>query len=78
MWLTTTCSRPCPDVLRSARVRREAYRGQWLPEPMVTGLPADGFASDPAERAVRVASRARRAVHGDGSPECSTSSTRRR
>ncbi|MGC4894928.1 RNA polymerase sigma factor SigJ [Micromonospora sp. DT31] len=53
-WLTTTCSRICLDVLRSARVRREAYPGQWLPEPVVADLPsADGFAPDPAERAVR-------------------------
>nr|WP_091666632.1 RNA polymerase sigma factor SigJ [Micromonospora auratinigra] len=53
-WLTTTCSRICLDVLRSARVRREAYPGQWLPEPVVSELPtADGFAPDPAERAVR-------------------------
>ncbi|MFC4016885.1 RNA polymerase sigma factor SigJ [Micromonospora sp. GCM10011542] len=56
-WLTTTCARICLDVLRSARVRREAYPGQWLPEPVVTPLDAgprtDGFAPDPAERAVR-------------------------
>ncbi|MFG2163578.1 RNA polymerase sigma factor SigJ [Micromonospora chersina] len=53
-WLTTTCSRICLDVLRSARVRREAYPGQWLPEPVVSAAPtADGFAPDPAERAVR-------------------------
>ncbi|MGW5672653.1 RNA polymerase sigma factor SigJ [Micromonospora sp. NPDC003776] len=53
-WLTTTCSRICLDVLRSARVRREAYPGQWLPEPVVRDLPtADGFAPDPAERAIR-------------------------
>ncbi|MCI4062982.1 RNA polymerase sigma factor SigJ [Micromonospora sp. R77] len=53
-WLTTTCSRICLDVLRSARVRRETYPGQWLPEPVVRDLPtADGFAPDPAERAVR-------------------------
>ncbi|MGW5556369.1 RNA polymerase sigma factor SigJ [Micromonospora sp. NPDC003944] len=56
-WLTTTCARICLDVLRSARVRREAYPGQWLPEPVVRplgGLPlADGYAPDPAERAVR-------------------------
>ncbi|MCW3839263.1 RNA polymerase sigma factor SigJ [Micromonospora yasonensis] len=53
-WLTTTCSRICLDVLRSARVRREAYPGQWLPEPIVRDLPTpDGFAPDPAERAVR-------------------------
>ncbi|MER7458938.1 RNA polymerase sigma factor SigJ [Micromonospora sp. NPDC126480] len=53
-WLTTTCARICLDVLRSARVRREAYPGQWLPEPLVTPAPSgDGFAPDPAERAVR-------------------------
>ncbi|MFI7603774.1 RNA polymerase sigma factor SigJ [Micromonospora sp. NPDC049366] len=55
-WLTTTCARICLDVLRSARVRREAYVGQWLPEPIVTPLGnggSDGYAPDPAERAVR-------------------------
>jgi RNA polymerase sigma factor (sigma-70 family) len=56
-WLTTTCARICLDVLRSARVRREAYAGQWLPEPVVGpvggGPPVDGYAPDPAERAVR-------------------------
>ncbi|MEU6074614.1 RNA polymerase sigma factor SigJ [Micromonospora sp. NPDC047074] len=56
-WLTTTCARICLDVLRSARVRREAYPGQWLPEPVVAPLDqgprTDGFAPDPAERAVR-------------------------
>ncbi|MFR9776821.1 RNA polymerase sigma factor SigJ [Micromonospora sp. MS34] len=53
-WLTTTCSRICLDVLRSARVRREAYPGQWLPEPVVSDVPtADGYAPDPAERAIR-------------------------
>jgi RNA polymerase sigma-70 factor (ECF subfamily) len=53
-WLTTTCSRICLDVLRSARVRRETYPGQWLPEPVTRPVPAgDGFAPDPADRAVR-------------------------
>ncbi|MEH0842626.1 RNA polymerase sigma factor SigJ [Micromonospora sp. CPCC 205711] len=56
-WLTTTCARICLDVLRSARVRRETYPGQWLPEPLVAlpgATPAtDGFAPDPADRAVR-------------------------
>jgi RNA polymerase sigma-70 factor (ECF subfamily) len=42
-WLTTITGRICLDVLTSARVRREAYPGQWLPEPVVTRLqdPAD-------------------------------------
>ena len=43
-WLTTVTGRLCLDVLKSARVRREAYPGQWLPEPVVTRL------DDPAER----------------------------
>jgi RNA polymerase sigma-70 factor (ECF subfamily) len=60
-WLTTVTGRICLDQLRSARVRREAYVGQWLPEPLVERLPADpavasgtaaGPAADPAERAV--------------------------
>lgn len=33
-WLTTVVSRICLDVLRSARVRRERYVGEWLPEPI--------------------------------------------
>lgn len=43
-WLTTIIGRICLDVLKSARVRREAYPGPWLPEPVVS--PAD----DPAEQ----------------------------
>ena len=34
-FLTTATSRLAIDVLRSARVRREAYTGSWLPEPLV-------------------------------------------
>jgi RNA polymerase sigma-70 factor, ECF subfamily len=33
-WLITTTSRIAFDTLRSARVRREAYVGPWLPEPV--------------------------------------------
>jgi RNA polymerase sigma-70 factor, ECF subfamily len=40
-WLTTTTGRICLDVLRSARVRREAYVGPWLPEPIVARLPSE-------------------------------------
>ena len=32
-WLTTVASRICLDVLGSARVRRERYVGEWIPEP---------------------------------------------
>jgi RNA polymerase sigma-70 factor (ECF subfamily) len=34
-WLTPVTSRICLDMLRCARVRREAYVGTWLPEPLV-------------------------------------------
>ena len=51
-WLTTVVSRICLDVLRSARVRRTAYVGAWLPEPLVERLPPATDA-DPAEIAVR-------------------------
>jgi RNA polymerase sigma-70 factor, ECF subfamily len=38
-WLTTVTGRICLDVLKSARVRREAYPGQWLPSILVDPLP---------------------------------------
>jgi RNA polymerase sigma-70 factor (ECF subfamily) len=47
-WLTTVVSRLGLDRLRSAARRRESYVGQWLPEPVVTGL--DG--SDPLSAVV--------------------------
>lgn len=50
-WLITTTARVCLDVLRSARIRRVAYVGPWLPEPLVTRLPSP--APDPLERLVR-------------------------
>src|SRR3954468_4643411 len=34
-FMTTVTSRLAIDVLRSARVRRESYVGEWLPEPLV-------------------------------------------
>ena len=53
-WLTTVASRICLDLLGSARVRRERYVGQWLPEPLPdptewsSGRPA--ATADPADR----------------------------
>lgn len=35
-YLTTIVTRLCLDVLTSARARREAYVGPWLPEPLAT------------------------------------------
>jgi RNA polymerase sigma-70 factor (ECF subfamily) len=34
-WMTTVATRLSINVLRSARVRREAYVGPWLPEPLL-------------------------------------------
>src|SRR5438045_2319041 len=42
-WLTTVVARLALDRLRSARVRREAYVGPWLPEPLASE-------EDPADR----------------------------
>ncbi|MGH3125055.1 MAG: sigma factor, partial [Streptosporangiaceae bacterium] len=38
-WAVVAVSRRALDVLRSARVQREAYVGPWLPEPLVERLP---------------------------------------
>jgi len=45
-YLSTTTARLAIDHLRSARVRREAYVGPWMPEPIVAG-----HEPDPAEHA---------------------------
>ncbi len=34
-FLTRTVTRLCLDAMRSARARREAYVGNWLPEPII-------------------------------------------
>jgi len=36
-YLAAVTTRLCIDYLRSARARREAYPGEWLPEPVLTG-----------------------------------------
>jgi RNA polymerase sigma-70 factor (ECF subfamily) len=43
-YLSTVVSRLSLDQLRSARVRRETYVGEWLPEPLITD-------DDPARKA---------------------------
>ena len=40
-FLVTIVSRLCVNYLQSARVQREEYVGQWLPEPIVTGAEGD-------------------------------------
>src|SRR5215471_11372867 len=54
-WLTTVASRICLDQLGSARVRRERYVGEWIPEPLperaewIDGRSSDA-AIDPSDR----------------------------
>ena len=49
-FLSAVVTRVSIDVLRSARVRREAYVGQWLPEPLLTDDAATAYA-DPEHAA---------------------------
>ena len=54
-WLTTVASRICLTQLGSARARREAYVGEWIPEPLpertewINGW-SGGTTADPADR----------------------------
>lgn len=54
-WLMTVASRICLNLLGSARVRRETYVGDWIPEPLpeptewITGRSGTG-GIDPADR----------------------------
>jgi RNA polymerase sigma-70 factor (ECF subfamily) len=58
-YLSAVTTRLCIDYLRSARARREAYLGEWLPEPLLTGDPqragsplfADHVGADPGDLA---------------------------
>ncbi len=53
-WLTTVASRICLTMLGSARARREAYVGEWIPEPLPEQTEwtsvRPGAAVDPADR----------------------------
>jgi RNA polymerase sigma-70 factor (ECF subfamily) len=48
-YLTTIVVRLCIDELRSARVRREAYVGPWLPEPLLVDDAEPGAAAELAD-----------------------------
>ncbi|MFF0462819.1 RNA polymerase sigma factor SigJ [Streptomyces mexicanus] len=54
-WLTKVAGRICLNLLGSARVRRETYVGEWIPEPLpdpvewIAGA-AGGAGVDPADR----------------------------
>ena len=45
-WLVRATTRLCLDRLRAAKAERAAYRGPWLPDPLIESL-----ADDPVERA---------------------------
>src|SRR4051794_7670959 len=45
-WLVRATTRLCIDRLRAAKAERDAYRGPWLPEPLIEPL-----TDDPVERA---------------------------
>ncbi|MGJ7419341.1 RNA polymerase sigma factor SigJ [Streptomyces cinereoruber] len=49
-WLTKVLTNLCLNQLASARVRREAYVGQWLPEPLLEGDPMLGPAGTAEQR----------------------------
>ncbi|WP_454195309.1 RNA polymerase sigma factor SigJ [Nocardia sp. Marseille-Q1738] len=54
-WLTKVAGRICLDLLGSARVRRERYVGEWVPEPLPDRNEwrdgrSGGTAADPADR----------------------------
>src|SRR3569832_1530473 len=49
-WLVRAATRLSIDRLRAAKAERAAYRGPWLPEPLVEPL-TDPLANDPVERA---------------------------
>jgi len=48
-WLVRVATRLCLDRLRADKARRAAYRGPWLPEPLIEEL-----TDDPVERAEEV------------------------
>src|SRR5881394_2482765 len=45
-WMVRATTRLCIDRLRAAKAERDAYRGPWLPEPLIEPL-----TEDPIERA---------------------------
>ncbi|WP_426364936.1 RNA polymerase sigma-70 factor [Streptomyces sp. E-08] len=49
-WLTKVLTNLCLNQLASARVRRETYVGEWLPEPLLAGDPMLGPADTAEQR----------------------------
>jgi RNA polymerase sigma-70 factor (ECF subfamily) len=54
-FLVTIVSRLSINHLQSARVQREEYVGQWLPEPLVTESPVDPFTISRIDESVSMA-----------------------
>lgn len=54
-YLSTVVTRLCLNQLESARVKREAYLGPWLPEPVLTetgeGMAIDSLSVSPSQQA---------------------------
>jgi RNA polymerase sigma-70 factor (ECF subfamily) len=48
-YLTTIVTRLCIDELRSARARRETYKGPWLPEPVEVDAAEPGASAELAD-----------------------------
>jgi RNA polymerase sigma-70 factor, ECF subfamily len=54
-FLVTVISRLCINYLQSARVRREKYVGQWLPEPLLTGAEGSSHAQSAVDESLSMA-----------------------
>jgi RNA polymerase sigma-70 factor, ECF subfamily len=54
-YLVTIISRLCINHLRSARIQREEYVGEWLPEPIVTALASDPLGMIRADESISMA-----------------------
>src|SRR5580658_6223457 len=54
-FLVTIITRLCINQLQSARVRREEYVGEWLPEPLVTDPQSDPLGAVKADESLSMA-----------------------
>ncbi len=54
-FLVTIISRLCLNHLQSARVKREEYFGQWLPEPVLTGPAGDSHLTSQMDDSISMA-----------------------
>ena len=54
-FLVTIVSRLCLNHLKSARLKREEYFGQWLPEPILTGPAGNPYATSQMDQSLSMA-----------------------